>query len=413
MAVYRGGAVNLARCETVADDLNRVLHEEIGRLPKEYRAAVNACYVEGKSQTQAAAQMCVSETTIRGRLARARMLLKRRLTLRDVYSSGMFYALGGSKPCDGLITRGMIAAVARAAVRVLNQEWNAHGIRETLVGATNIGDLFAMIVRRLKTAVAVGTVSLAIASAGVLLVRPVVSAQAHGNAESDRQETSASADLPAVSALAPVSVAYQQEAKGNTKRRKQPAVDPELAKLVDGSIVRSAGISKDCMILSYLPAWDHGNVDNIGMGNNDGGNRMLIEWPAVPADEASAPDNRFMIAVYSRETISHPPAGPIHAFEITEAWEERTSWNNRPRYDPEPVATYRFEKGNGWRLFDITALVRAQAKPGRNGHGVMFRFVSEELPGPEHSDYKCVSREATGEWQSRRPVLLVVKTDKP
>jgi hypothetical protein len=166
------------------------------------------------------------------------------------------------------------------------------------------------------------------------------------------------------------------------------------------------------MILSYLPAWAHGDVDNIGIGNNDGGTRMLVDWPAVPLDEATSPDLRFVIAVYSRETVSSPPAGPIHAFEITEAWQERVSWNDRPSYDPEPVATYQFKPGNGWKLFDITPLVRAKAKAGHVGYGVMFRFLSEELPVPKHSDYKCVSREAIADWQNRRPVLLVLKSSK-
>jgi RNA polymerase sigma factor (sigma-70 family) len=358
IAACRAGIVEKTRNEASTDEVNQVLHEEIGRLPKEYRSAVKACYVEGKSQTQAAAQLCVSKTTIRGRLARARLLLKRKLTLRD------------------------------------------------------IGELFAMSVSRFKTGAAVIAVSLAMATPCVLLVRPAASARSVGSPESVQQEASATEHLLAVTAFSAVNVAPSQEAESNTNRSEQPAVDPELAKLVDGSIVRSASILKDCMILSYLPAWDHGDVDNIGIGNNDGGNRMLIDWPAVPAEEAKAPENRFVIAVYSRETISHPPAGPIHAFEIAEAWEERTSWSTRPSYHPEPVATYQFKEGNGWKIFDITPLVRAQAKAGRGGHGVMFRFVSEELPPPKHSDYKCVSREATGEWQSRRPVLLVVKSNE-
>ena len=40
------------------------------------------------------------------------------------------------------------------------------------------------------------------------------------------------------------------------------------------------------MVLAYLPDWNFGNVDNLGIGNNDGGVRTLIDWPAIPADEA-------------------------------------------------------------------------------------------------------------------------------
>ncbi len=267
---------------------------------------------------------------------------------------------------------------------------------------------------RLKTAAAVIVALGTLTTAGVLLTQPTVRAQ---------PQRSVDAAQPAISpaALQPVAAtdgtqtdnSRTEAAKAEAEQDAAAAIEPGLAKLAPGSIVRTILVSKDCMILSYLPDWDHGDVDNIGVGNNDGGNRTMIDWPAIPADEAASPDHRFVIAMYSRETISNPPAGPIHAFEITDEWPERVSWRNRPSYDPEPVAVYKFEPGAGWKLFDITPLIRAQAKAGRNGHGVMFRFVSEELSGPKHSDYKFVSREGEKEWEGRRPVLLIVKGAKP
>ena len=167
------------------------------------------------------------------------------------------------------------------------------------------------------------------------------------------------------------------------------------------------------MILSYMPHWDRGDVDNIGLGNNNGGNRALLDWPAIPAEQAADPEHQFLLALYSRTTISHQPAGSIHAFEITEDWPERVSWETQPKYDPDPVATYKFKPEPGWKVFDITPLVRAQANAGRKGHGVLLRFLSEDFSSADHSDYKCVSREGTGEWENRRPLLLIVKVAKP
>ena len=187
------------------------------------------------------------------------------------------------------------------------------------------------------------------------------------------------------------------------------SLDPALVKLAPGPIVRSSVVSRDCMVLSYFPAWNLGQVDNIGIGNNRGGVRTLIEWPEIPADEAGSPERQFLIAGYARQTISHPPAGPIHAFEILEDWPEITSWTTQPRYGPKPAATYEFRPGDGWKLFDITPLVRSQAKAGRKPHGAVFRFWSEDFSGETFSDYKMVSREGTGQWMNRRPMLLVVK----
>jgi hypothetical protein len=167
------------------------------------------------------------------------------------------------------------------------------------------------------------------------------------------------------------------------------------------------------MILAYLPNQNLGHVDNFGMANNGGGVRALIDWPAIPPDEAGAPDRQFLIAYYSRKTDSHPPTGPIHAFELLEDWPEMNNWSIQPKYDPDPAATFKFEPGEGWKLFDVTSMVRAQAKAGRKSHGILLRFLSEDFKGRTWSGYELVSREGTGEWENHRPVLLVVKAAKP
>jgi RNA polymerase sigma factor (sigma-70 family) len=65
-------------------DVELVLHQEIGRLPRAYRSAVVFFDLEGTTHAQAAQELGLAESTIRGRLARARKLLRRRLTHRGV-----------------------------------------------------------------------------------------------------------------------------------------------------------------------------------------------------------------------------------------------------------------------------------------------------------------------------------------
>jgi hypothetical protein len=192
-------------------------------------------------------------------------------------------------------------------------------------------------------------------------------------------------------------------------------VDPDLAKVAPGPIVRTIPVSKDCMVLAYVPDRNSGNIDNIGIGNNDGGVRTLLDWPAISPDEVSALERKFVIAIYSRKTISHPPTSKIYAFDILEEWPERTSWKTQPRYDTKPGVTYRFEPAEGCKLFDVTPLLRARAKAGRKGHGLLLRFLTEDVSGGAQvifSDYKMVSREGTDEWINRRPLLLVVEAEK-
>lgn len=206
--------------------------------------------------------------------------------------------------------------------------------------------------------------------------------------------------------LAVTTTAMVQPAQDSSK------VDEALAKLVKGRVVQAKPVDKDCMVLSYLADWDHGDVDNIGVGNNGGGVRTLIHLPSIAADDANKADRKFVLAIYSRMTIAKPSPGVIQAYEIETDWPERTSWKTQPRYATKPAAKFEFSDGDGWKLFDVTALVTDQAKDKRTGHGVLLRFEKEDRAPTEFSDYKFVSCEGEGEWAARRPVLLVVEPAK-
>jgi hypothetical protein len=169
------------------------------------------------------------------------------------------------------------------------------------------------------------------------------------------------------------------------------------------------------MVLSYIPGWDHGEVDNIGIGNYDGGYRTLIDWQPIDPSLASSDAYRFLLALYARKSISAEPPGHILAFTILENWPERTPWTNQPAIELEPAGSFKFEGGEGWKIFDITPIVRKQAKLGTKNHGIMLRFLHEDRShrGPKKSEYYLVSREGAGEFQKRRPVVLIVKPGKP
>lgn len=189
--------------------------------------------------------------------------------------------------------------------------------------------------------------------------------------------------------------------------------ETDLAKQVrdslHGQLVRSVPVSKDCMVLAYLPTWNHGHVDNIAVANNHGGVRTLMAWPKPSAEEIATPKRRFFLALYCRKTTSHGTPGPIGVYEVLDDWNERTAWEKQPRLDDLPATTACLTAGEGWKLFDVTPLVRKHAADD-NLHGAVLRFDAEDLD-TDWSGYAFASREATGKDIEHRPLLLLVEPE--
>ena len=72
------------RDDILWSDMRSVLDEELEALPEKYREPLILCYLEGKTYSEAANQLGWSDGTVCGRMARARDLLKRRLTHRGI-----------------------------------------------------------------------------------------------------------------------------------------------------------------------------------------------------------------------------------------------------------------------------------------------------------------------------------------
>ncbi len=77
------------------DDLEKIIHEEINRLPGRFRDAVVLCDLEGRTHEQAARHLGCAVGTVKSRLARGRKRLRGRLVRRGVASATALAAASG------------------------------------------------------------------------------------------------------------------------------------------------------------------------------------------------------------------------------------------------------------------------------------------------------------------------------
>jgi RNA polymerase sigma factor (sigma-70 family) len=144
----------------VEPDLGPVLHEEVRRLPDKYRCPVVLCYLEGRTNEEAADQLRWPVGTVKTRLDKARALLRTRLTRRGVAPAAALLAAGVAAAA---VPAALLAGTPRAALPFAAGQASAGASAQALALSTGVLRTMA-----LETMKSVAAAVLAVAVAGGL-----------------------------------------------------------------------------------------------------------------------------------------------------------------------------------------------------------------------------------------------------
>jgi RNA polymerase sigma factor (sigma-70 family) len=184
-------AMNLTQIDpstqTDVRELRVILDEELDQLPAKYRSPMVLHYLEGKTKEETARELGWTEGTVSGRLARARDLLRNRLTRRGLtFSSGMMTALLSEQGASAIVPTVLPDSTMKSAMFFTLVEV-AHGATAAAGNALAEAVLKAMLVSKVKHVVAMVSV-LGVLAAGIgvaaqrtLTSNPAASQQESGN----------------------------------------------------------------------------------------------------------------------------------------------------------------------------------------------------------------------------------------
>jgi cytochrome c peroxidase len=132
-------------------EMREILHQELTGLAERYRVPLVACYLEGKTQDEAAAQLGLAKSTLKERLERGRALLRARLVRRGLGPAAVLLATAWpSAAAQAYLPAALASATAKAASLYAAGQGAERGVISLKVAALTEGVHSSMLLTKTK-----------------------------------------------------------------------------------------------------------------------------------------------------------------------------------------------------------------------------------------------------------------------
>ena len=351
-------------------ELGPILHEELARLPEKYRAPMVLCYLDGQTCEEAAGRLGWPVGTVKGRLSRAKDMLRGRLARRGVTASAAILAATLTKAAEASVPQFLLDQTVRAAMGfAAGGSLAAAGLGSAAAVALAEGVHTTMILTKWKAIAIAATLFGTLAGSAAVMAR-----QGSGGAAQDKAAQNAKVEKELPNPAVPGEVAL-----GGARPTKGPAKAP----------VGAASSSPwDGLLAATVLPEERASVAQL-LKERVGVAKRSLDSMGEPIENSTNPMDRIWQAARDYTDARVQAAGDDRA-EAIKANEEHVRWLQGV-YNGEKAS---YESGEGGRLSKVAqaelklldakiALAQARSGQDKPAAAVKGRKLKDQAAGEQ------------------------------